>query len=157
CTGTCTNMGTLTNTSASPTDPLAKLDPFTNPYSSCAAGAGTALTPGCYTSIPSTVLTLASGRYYITGTVNIGNLSGTNVFLYLAPGAQLVAANNKSLTLSAEATGAYAGVAIFQDRTNSNNFSTGNNFTLAVSGALYFPDVDVDFANSLNFTLTSCT
>jgi hypothetical protein len=152
-------MGTLTTGAPPPTDPLATLPDFANPYGSCSAAAGTApLVPGCYSSIADTVTTLTSGRYYITGPVDIGNLTATNVFLYLAgPSGQLKASNNKSLTISAETSGTYSGITVFQARGNTLNFDAQNNFTLSVTGAVYMPSVDVDFANSLSLVQTACT
>jgi hypothetical protein len=65
--------------------------------------------------------------------------------------------NNNSIHLVAPSSGAYSGIAIFQDRTDSNNFDTGNNFTIDVSGAIYMPGADITFPNSLSFTGTNCT
>ena len=123
---------------------------------SCIAGVAATLSPGCYTSIATTVTTLSSGNYYVTGSVNINTLSGSGVMIYVAPGGSLTATNNRSLTLSAPTSGTYSGVAIFQDRSNTSNFSTGNNFTLSVSGAVYMPAADVNFQNSVSFTSTGC-
>jgi hypothetical protein len=157
CSGTCGAMGTLTTSAPPPSDPLASLPDFTNPYGSCSAGTGTTLSQGCYTSIASSVTTLNAGRYYITGAVDIGNLTGTNVFLYLAgPDGQLKADNNKSLILSAQTSGTYTGIAIFQARGNTQQFDPKNGFTLQVSGAIYMPSVDVEFKNSLIFGQTTC-
>ena len=98
----------------------------------CIAGVAVTLSPGCYTSIATTVTTLNSGNYYVTGPVNINNLSGSQVMIYVAPGGSLTAGNGKSLTLTAPTSGTYSGIAIFQDRSNTSNFDTGNNFTLSV-------------------------
>jgi hypothetical protein len=160
CTGTCTGMGALSTGASAPTDPLAGLAAPPQTGLNCPAGiAGTAATllPGCYTSIASTVTTLQPGIYYVTGTVDIGHLSGTNVMIYLTGAGQLTSSNNQDLTLTAPTSGPYAGIAIFQDPTDTNNFLTGNNFTLSVSGAIYMPGVDVDIANALTFTATNCT
>jgi len=176
CSGTCGGMGALHVGAPPPIDPLANLPLFTNPYppASCTAGVGPILDPGCYTSIANSVTTLRSGEYYITGTVNIDNLSSEGggatasnsygVFLYLAGGvSRLHAANNKTLSIKAMSNpgtysgNTYTGVAIFQERGNISNFDTGNNFTLAVNGAIYMPSADVIFPNSLDFVQTGCT
>jgi Flp pilus assembly protein TadG len=161
CDGTCGHMGALLEGSPAPIDPLASLPAFAPP-ATCPPppyplGSSATLTPGCYSGVSTAVHTLNAGEYYITGTVNIDTLTGTNVFLYLAGTARLHSANNKSLTLTARTTGAYSGIAIFQERGNLQNFDTGNNFTLSINGALYFPSADVDFPNSLNFVQTGCT
>jgi len=100
---------------------------------------------------------LNAGIYYITGQVDIGNLTGSNVMLFLAPGAQLTAQNNKSLTLTAPSSGTFKGIAIFQDRTNTNDIDIKNNFTLTVTGAVYFPGADITIKNSLLIANTTCT
>ena len=158
CSGTCTHMGDLTAPGGpSPSDPLSTLPAFSNPYGSCSAGAAATLSQGCYTSIASSVSTLNAGEYYITGTVNIGNLTGTNVFLYLAPGARLQAGNNQQLHLTGRSSGTYAGIAVFQDRTNSNAFTVGNQFTMDVNGAIYMKSAAIVTGNSLSITQTGCT
>jgi len=156
CSGTCGAMGTLTTGAPPPTDPLAGMAAPSNP-GGCVAGTAATLTAGCYTSIASTVTTLNAGIYYITGQVDVGNLTGSNVMLFLAPGAQLTAQNNKSLTLTAPSSGTFKGVAIFQDRTNTNDIDIKNNFTLTVTGAVYFPGADITIKNSLLIANTTCT
>jgi Flp pilus assembly protein TadG len=156
CSGTCGAMGVLTTGAPPPTDPLAGLAAPANP-GGCAAGTATTLGPGCYTSIATSVQTLTAGIYYVTGPVNIDNLTGTNVLIYLTGSGRLTATNNKDLTLTAPTSGLYAGIAIFQDPSDTNNFSVGNNFTLTLSGALYMPGADVNFPNSIDFVATGCT
>jgi len=156
CSGTCTAMGTLTTNAPAPVDPLAGLAAPTNP-GGCTAGVAATLGPGCYTSIAASVTTLTAGIYYVTGIVDIGNLTGTNVMIYLTGAGQLTADSNKRITLTAPTTGAYTGIAIFQDLTDANNFEVKNQFTLNVSGAIYMPGVDVEFKNSLSFVTTNCT
>ena len=158
CTGTCGAMGNLA-TGAPPTiDPLEGLAPPATPDpSTCGAGTAATLNPGCYTSIAATVTTLTPGIYYVTGTVDINNLSGTNVMMYLTGAGHLTANNNKELHLTAPTSGPYTGIAIFQDPSNVSNFDTGNNFLLDVSGAIYMPGTDVDFPNALTFSSTTCT
>jgi hypothetical protein len=148
-------MGALTVGAVFPADPLASLAAPANP-GGCVAGTAATLLPGCYTSIASTVTTLSRGTYYVTGPVDIGNLSGTDVMIYLTGSGQLTAANNKALHISAPTTGSYVGIAIFQDPADANNFSTGNNFTLDITGATYMPGVDVNFPNSVAFSASPC-
>jgi hypothetical protein len=157
CTGTCGAMGTLQTGAPAPVDPLAGLALPADP-GGCTAGTAPTLNPGCYTSIADTVTTLNPGLYYVTGTVNIGaNLTGNNVTLFLTGSGKLYAQNNRRISLTAPTTGSYIGIAIFQDPADTNNFETGQNFTLDVSGVVYMPGVDVDFPNSLSFTSRNCT
>jgi hypothetical protein len=158
CTGTCGAMGDLTTGAPLPEDPLAGLAAPPMPVSPpCSAGTAASLPPGCYTSIASTVTTLQSGIFYVTGTVDIANLSGTNVMIYLTSTGHLTATNNKELHLTAPTSGPYTGIAIFQDPSNSSNFDTGQHFLLDVTGAIYMPGTDVDFPNALTFSSTTCT
>jgi hypothetical protein len=157
CSGTCTGMGNLTTGAPAPIDPLAALAAPTNP-GGCTAGAAATLDPGCYTSIGITVTTLNPGIYYVTGVIDIDNLSGTGVMIYVAPGGQLTSSgNNKALHLTAPTSGPYTGIAIFQDPANTLNWDVKNQFTIDVSGAIYMPGVDVEFKNALTFTLTNCS
>jgi hypothetical protein len=158
CSGTCGTMGGLSTGAPPPDDPFEDLVAPTAPDPvTCGVGSSAILLPGCYTEIRDTVLTLQAGEYYIKGLVEIGNLTGTNVMLFLTGSGRLNAAQNKQLHLSGRTSGPYTGLAIFQDRANTNNFVTGNNFQLDVTGAIYMPDADVNFPNSLSFTATTCT
>lgn len=158
CTGTCTAMGSLTTNAPMPIDPLAGLVAPTAPDpATCVVGTGPILSAGCYTSIAATVTTLNPGIYYVTGKVNIASLTGSGVMIYLTGAGQLDATNNSSLNLTSPTSGPYTGIAIFQDKLDTNNFEIKNGFTLNVSGAIYMPGVDVDFKNSLTFTNTNCT
>jgi hypothetical protein len=156
CSGTCGAMGSMITGAPVPTDPLAGMAVPANP-GGCIPGVAATLGPGCYTSIAATVTTLNAGIYYITGPVDIGNLTGSNVMLFLAPGGQLTAQNNKSLTITAPTTGTYKGIAIFQDPANPNDIDIKNNFTLTVTGAVYFPGADISIKNSLLIANTTCT
>jgi Flp pilus assembly protein TadG len=157
CSGTCGAMGSLTTGAPPPTDPLAGLAAPANP-GGCIAGVAAVLSPGCYTSIANTVKSLNPGIYYITGKIDIDNLSGTNVMLYLTGAGQLTTQNsNHSLTLTAPTTGVYKGIAIFQDPSDANDVDIKNNFALSVTGALYFPGADFTFKNSLSILNTTCT
>ena len=155
----CDQMGVLTLGAPVPTDPLAGLPLPTNP-GGCVAGTAATLTPGCYTSIAGSVTTLTAGIYYVTGRVDVDNLSGTNVMIYLSGSGQLGAAspgNNKIITLTAPTSGTYKGIAIFQDPANASDIDIKNSFTFTVTGALYFPGADINFKNNLTITNTSCT
>ena len=155
CSGTCTGMGRLTTGAPTPIDPLAGLAAPTNP-GGCIAGVAATLNPGCYTSIGPTVTTLNPGIYYVTGIVDIGNLSGNGVMIYLTGAGQLTGEQNQAIHLTAPTSGPYTGIAIFQDPSDANNFEVKNSFTIDVFGAIYMPGVDVEFKNHLIFTATGC-
>ena len=156
CAGPCANMGDLTMGAPLPDDPFLGLAAPAMPSGPCTAGTAATLSPGCYSGIADTVTTLSPGIYYVTGPVNVGNLSGNNVLIYLTGAGQILAANNRELHLSGRTSGPYTGIAIFQDPSNANNFNTGNAFTLDVNGAIYMPGADVVFNNHLIFTAGTC-
>jgi hypothetical protein len=164
CVGTvsaCPQMGTDTTGAPSPTDPLSSLPDYTSPTGvNCpggAAGTTATLNPGCYTSIAQSVTTLNTGNYYITGVVDVNNLTGSGVMLYLANGGQIASKNNNVLTLSAPTTGTYTGIAIFAARTNPLSFDVKNHFTMNITGAIYMPDTPAFIDNHVDITNTGCT
>jgi Flp pilus assembly protein TadG len=160
----------------SASDPLAYL-PTQNPgncdYTNVSYNSGTHnLFPGVY-----------CGGLQITGTANInfnhgtyvmmpngptnngliiagsGNVIGSNVTFYngAASGAVSIT-NTNTVSLTASATGAYAGILIFQDPANGNNATVdgGNNPTF--QGALYFPNLNTtlsidNIGNNADYTI----
>jgi hypothetical protein len=132
----------------------------------------TALTPGCYSKITTgsnKTLTFSQGVYYITGPVLIGNNNvvtntGNGVLLYFAGTAATAAnctttstagcidvANNANVTLSAQTTGPYTALLMWQNSANLMNATfNGNNPTYNLKGAMYFPRANVSFNNGLN-------
>ena len=89
-------------------------------------------------------VTFAPGTYYLNGggfSVS-GNavVTGTGVFVYNAPKSVSDAINisgNASVTLSASTSGAYQGVAIFQNRTSTAAITITGNGSLKLTGTLY--------------------
>jgi hypothetical protein len=157
CYNNCGNMGSLTTGAPTPTDPLAGLPAYPNP-GGCCAGVAPTLSPGCYTTIATSVTKLNPGVYYVTGKLDVAtNLTGTDVMIYLTGGGYISIGNNNALHLSAPRSGTYTGIAIFQDPSDSHAFDVHNNSDLDVNGAIYMPGVDVDINNSLSFVNTNCT
>jgi hypothetical protein len=159
CIGYCSNMGHLVTGAPKPLDPL--YGQYTPPSSGACVPvpAGmTSIPPRCYTSIPSSVTTLQSGTFVVTGQVDIGNLTGNGVLLYLTGGGYLSSQKtNKSLTISAQTSGPYAGLAIWQDASDTLTWDGKNNFTVRITGAVYMPGADFDYKNSVNIVQTGCT
>ena len=72
----------------------------------CIAGVAATLSPGCYTSIATSVTTLNPGIYYVTGKLDVAtNLTGTGVMIYLTGGGYISIGNNNELHLSAPTSG----------------------------------------------------
>jgi hypothetical protein len=90
--------------------------------------------------------TLASNTVYIVGGPGIslsGNtmLTGTNVMLYVTgPSAAISMTGNGAVNLSPMTTGPYAGLVLFQDRSDSNADVLHGNGNLNITGTIYTPD-----------------
>ncbi len=83
--------------------------------------------------------TLNPGTYCITGSVALKGqtkLLGNNVLLYFKDGA-LSLPGQGGLTISAQTTGTYAGIAIFAARSNTNTIDIKGNGGQAVVGMIY--------------------
>jgi len=139
---------------ASAADPFKSL-PSPTPAGSCQSGDFSAYQTSAYTASPGTycgitvgnnmALQMSPGTYIIDGGY-FGIQSGTvtasgGVLIYLTNGATVDIANGASVTLSAETSGAYAGVLFYQDRSMASpaasTFAGGANMKL--TGSLYFP------------------
>lgn len=134
----------------------------TDPYSSLAAPSTSGLTvyktstiqgPGVYTSAVAisgqTKVQLASGTYIfdngltISGQAQVTTASG-GVLLYFAGGA-LTVTGQSSATLSPLTTGTYAGIALFESRTDSAALSlNGQGQATSFMGTVYAPDAALD-------------
>jgi hypothetical protein len=181
--GGCTHVANMSaNTGIPPTDPLSSLTFPANPGSCTSAGplpgGGTpsVLTPGCYSYIDASAtginLTLQPGLYYFTGAFNIGHnalINGSGLLFAFAgtagPGPCTPAAtagcmmvgNNAEMHLSAQTSGPYNGILMFQEPSNQTDLSlTGNGPIYDLSGAMYFPTAHVNFRNGIS-TTNDCT
>jgi Putative Flp pilus-assembly TadE/G-like len=124
-------------------DPLSYLpSPVTNPPSGISV-----------VSLPSGItgsMTLTSNTIYILGGNGIslsGNdsVTGSNVMLYLTgANASINLVGNGAVTLSPMTTGPYAGITIFQDRSDSNGGAMKGNGNLNVTGTIYAPAASLE-------------
>jgi hypothetical protein len=112
------------------------------------------INPGIYSSITvsgSAVLTLNPGVYVIAGgnlTVqNLATLTGSGVLIYMTGAnypnsggsfGSILINNGATVTLSAAATGTYAGVAIFQDRANAIAITLNGTSVVNLQGGLLY-------------------
>jgi uncharacterized repeat protein (TIGR01451 family) len=118
------------------------------------------LSPGAYidalTITGNSNVTLLPGLYYFEHGLTVsGNadLTGTGVTLYNAAGA-INLAGNAILTISAPTTGTYAGIALFQNRADSNAIVANSNATLKLTGELYSPDATLNLSGNAVATIT---
>jgi hypothetical protein len=143
------------------TDPLASLaSPSTAGLANhgpetLSGNAQATIPPGIYSQISvsgSARLTLQSGTYIIEGgglTVTGGaSISGTNVFIYNAGSnypnsggtfGGITLSGSGTFSLSAQATGTYAGIVIFQSRQDTRALSLSGNALAGLTGLIYAP------------------
>lgn len=142
-------------------DPLAYLSEPTV-SGSCINPSGTTLAPNYYCGINGTY-TLSGGLYIVGSGGLSGNVSGTNVTVYLTNGGGVSLKGTNSLSLTAEtcttttgvcADGTYNDIAYFQDRTDSTQFLYNDSAaTLSITGIMYLPDAELYFKGSPSATL----
>ena len=147
--------------------------PLTDPYASLATPtlAGTAQSgcsggiaqPGVYAntlSISGTSCQLAAGIYILNAGLSVTN-SGVltsasgGVLLYIA-GGSVSSASAGSIAASAQTTGAYKGIVVWEPAANVQPVSFASSGNVALSGVLYAPKANVNISTTApNPTITS--
>jgi Flp pilus assembly protein TadG len=184
-TATCSQSFVHTGTPVA-RDPLSSIMPPPDPgcspsYADTHQTCGTAydvsdhesLKPGTYAGwkVNKVNFNLQPGIYYLTGQIDGKNdvtITGTGVMIYLSPTAQSggmsIDFKNKielgtTLTpLSAQTSGPYAGILFYQDRSNTAKaVFDKNNGAAYLSGALYFPSAEVNFAKNNDGITNDCS
>ena len=134
-------------------DPLAGLDAPTysgTPISEVLGGSSTAtINPGVYSQITvsgNAKLTMKAGTYVIEGggfsVSGSGGVSGTGVMIYNTNNSAgtfgaITVSGAGTVALSAPSSGTYAGILIFQDRSNTHRLTFSGSGTLGTAGAIY--------------------
>lgn len=120
------------------------------------------LSPGTYCNKTiSGDVTLQPGTYILRGgQVKLGGngkLVGSGVTIFLMEGAEFSVNGNEILQLTPPTSGPYAGITIFQEKTNTNTIAINGTSGSFVSGFVYAPGAHVFYAgNSATSTLTAC-
>ncbi|HWE93522.1 MAG TPA: pilus assembly protein TadG-related protein [Tepidisphaeraceae bacterium] len=90
---------------------------------------------------------LAPGTYWVDGGIDLSgsnkDLTGSGVFIYLNTGG-ISMKGNSTMTLTPMSSGTYAGITIFQARTNSSQDQLGGTSGASTTGRLYLPAANVD-------------
>jgi hypothetical protein len=144
-------------------------------YTNYSTGNGNTYTmnPGYYSggvNIGASTVTMKSGTYYLAGgnfyVANNATVTGTGVTIYLSPtaitnnatypesNAAVSVQSASSVTLSAPASGTYAGLLFYVDPANSAAVQFGNNPQLNLTGTLYAPSSQVDVTGFGGQTVT---
>ncbi|WP_018425959.1 TadE/TadG family type IV pilus assembly protein [Hoeflea sp. 108] len=143
---------------------LASLDPLANvvppPYTACQnvpGGKTKTLSPGtfCNKTISGDV-TLEPGNYILRGgQIKLGGngrLTGAGVTIFLMEDAQFVSNANEVINLSPPSTGPYAGITIYQVKTNTNDVQINGGSGSNVAGFIYAPAAHVFYAGNSDMT-----
>jgi Flp pilus assembly protein TadG len=163
--GTSPNKATVTNYSQPNTpDPLASIPApsssgMTVQSSSAIALSGSTsrtLSPGVYTGgivmSGSSSITLSAGMYYINGggisMSGSSSITGSGVFIYNTGGGAISMSGTGTISLSPMTSGTYAGITIFQDRSNTAGAALSGGSNLSNTGTFYFPSATVALSGS---------
>jgi len=140
--------GTEKTGCAATADPLASL---VSPAKPSAASGGA---PGYYGSginLSSGTLTLTGGIYYIDGGITLGGSASINAsagcLIYLNSGG-ITMSGSSSITYAPMSTGTYAGISIFEARTNSSSIALSGTSSTNNTGVVYAPHGEFVFSGS---------
>jgi Flp pilus assembly protein TadG len=119
------------------------------------------LSPGTYCDKISGEVTLLPGVYVLKGgKIDLGgngSLVGAGVTIFLMKDAEFSVNGNETVQLSPPTSGPYAGIAIYQERTNANTLKINGASGSKVSGFVYAPGAHVFYAgNSATTGLGGC-
>jgi len=144
-------------------DPLARVVPPA--YTGCKnppGGKTKKLVPGTYCDKKlSGDITLEPGNYILRGgSVDLGgngSIKGDGVTIFLMEDAQFTINGNERVQLTPPTSGEYAGILIYQEKTNDNTISINGTSDSYVSGFIYAPSGHVFYAgNSTSTTNSAC-
>jgi len=114
------------------------------------------LQPGSYTSgmtLQGSV-NLQAGVYYVSGGgFNIGSnavVTGSDVTIYLAAGANVTMNGSATVTLSAPSSGTYSGILFFGARNGTGINKFNGTPTSQMTGDIYFPSQEVDYQGNFS-------
>jgi Flp pilus assembly protein TadG len=104
----------------------------------------------------------ASGTYYIDGSKGDltwdanANITCSGCTFVLMNGANWKMNGNSTVNFSAQTTGAFAGMLIVGDRSNTNTITINGNNTSQVTGSIYMPDGSVNYIGNFSGS-NNCT
>jgi hypothetical protein len=105
-------------------------------------------------------VTMDPGMYVFTGTLDFsggGTLNGTGVTIYIPPGGTLGGGGNgnTTLNLTAPTSGAYSGVVMYQNASNTNTISFNGTPIVGLTGIVYAPGAELDLSGNTTMNLTT--
>ena len=110
----------------------------------------TSLDPGYYSNGMDLKgdVTLKPGNYYVESGFKVNSnatVTGSGVFIYLAPGANVDVNGTANITLSAQTSGDYNGILFYGDREGDGDNKFNGNAAMHLTGNLYFPTQKVTY------------
>jgi hypothetical protein len=104
-------------------------------------------------------IVLGPGNYVLDGGgINLGgngSLKGTGVTIFLINGAEFSVNGNELVQLTPPTSGTYAGITIFQEKSNTNTISINGTSGSFVSGYVYAPGAHVFYAGNAEATAST--
>jgi Flp pilus assembly protein TadG len=130
--------------------------PNVNSAVSLSSSATKTISPGIYNGFTlsgSSSLTLNPGVYYMnSGGISMSgssSISGDGVFIYNSSSSGAInLSGSGSIALSPMAGGTYAGITVFQDRSNTSSATMSGSGTVNNSGTFYFPSASLTMSGS---------
>ena len=132
-------------------DPLLRIEPPA--YTGCKGlpdGNPSVLEPGTYCGKTLTGdITLQPGNYILRGgQISLGgggSLAGDGATIFLMDGAAMTLDGNQTISLKAPAAGDFQGIAIYQERGNSNQLTLTGASGSAITGFIYAPSAHIRY------------
>jgi len=114
------------------------------------------LNPGVYTGgislSGSSSVTLNPGVYYINGGgINMSgstSITGNGVFIYNTGGGGISLSGSGAISLNPMSSGTYAGITMFQDRSNSAGATMSGGSNINNTGTFYFPSATLTLSGT---------
>jgi hypothetical protein len=101
-------------------------------------------------------VTLNPGIYYINGggidMSGATDITGNGVFIYITGGGSVDMSGTTSISLSPMPSGTYAGITMFQDRSNSNSVTMSGGANINNTGTFYFPSATLNLSGGSGVT-----
>jgi hypothetical protein len=114
------------------------------------------LNPGVYNGgislSSSSSVTLNPGVYYINGGgINLSGssgITGNGVFIYNTGGGEINLSGSGTISLNPMSSGSYAGITVFQDRSNTTAATMSGGSNISNTGTFYLPSATMTLSGS---------
>ncbi|MGB6690353.1 MAG: pilus assembly protein TadG-related protein [Terracidiphilus sp.] len=104
---------------------------------------------------PGTYIITGGELHFESGANNASNTGGNGVFFYLVNGASLVIDNGANVNLTAQSSGTYSGILVYQPSSDTATLNVQGGSNTTFNGAIFAPGAVVDLANGTGTTITA--